>query len=117
MQKVRHLCAVLWLAALGLGEARADDFDGKLPEPPSNFTGTAPVDNGSLVPLKDGRLMMVGSGTRVSYSKDGGRTWTPSEPLVVKGKPLSGDGDPTSLIRLKSGKLAFRAKVAKPRRT
>ncbi len=107
MEKAR-LCAVLWLATLALGETHAaDDFDGKVPEPPSNFTGIAPVDNGSLVPLKDGRLMMVGSGTRVSYSKDGGRTWTPSQPLVVKGKPLSGDGDPTSLIRLKSGKLAL----------
>ena len=51
--------------------------------------------------------MMVGSGTHLSYSKDGGRTWMPSQPLVVKGKPLSGEGDPTSLIRLKSGKLAL----------
>ena len=88
MGKVRQqLCAVAWLAMPALGATRADDFDGKVPEPPSNFTGTAPVDNGSLVALKDGRLMMVGSGTRVSYSKDGGRTWTPSQPLAVKGKP------------------------------
>jgi hypothetical protein len=66
-------------------------------EPPDSFTGTAPVDNGSLVSLKDGRLMMVGSGTRVSYSKDGGRSWVPSQPLAVKGKPLAGNGDPTSV--------------------
>src|SRR5262249_40953216 len=104
MGKVRQqLCAVVWLATLALGGTRADDFDGKVPEPPHQFSGTAPVNNGSLVPLKDGRLMLVGSGTHVSYSKDGGRSWTPSQPLTVKGKPLSGDGDPTSLIHLKSG--------------
>lgn len=100
--------AFLGFLILVFGEAiAADDFESKVPEPPHPFTGTAPVNNGSLVPLKDGRLMMVGSGTRVSYSKDGGRSWIPSQPLAVKGKPLSGDGDPTSLIRLKSGKLAL----------
>jgi hypothetical protein len=47
---------------LALTEARAQ-------EPPDDFTGTAPVDNGSLVALKDGRLLLVGSGTSVSYSR------------------------------------------------
>lgn len=81
--------------------------EAKVPEPSDNYTGTAPVDNGSLVALKDGRLLMIGSGTQASYSKDGGRTWTPAEAIKVNGKPLGGAIDPTSLIRLKSGKLAL----------
>ncbi len=92
------------------GGKRQQGLDVKVPDPPDKFTGTAPVDpvdNGSLVSLKDGRLMMVGSATRVSFSKDGGRTWTPATPLTIEDKLISSAGDPTSLIRLKSGKLAL----------
>ena len=84
-----------------------DDFAANVPQPPEELDATAPVSNGSLVALKDGRLMMMGGGTRVSYSKDGGRTWTDAEPYSIDGQELGGAGDPTSLIRLKSGKLAL----------
>src|SRR5262245_35174488 len=96
----RSMRVFLGCLTLALGEAVvAQGLGGKAPSPPDHYTGTVPVDNASLVLLKDGRLMMVGSETRVSYSKDGGRTWTPAKVLTVKGKAISSAGDPTSLIR------------------
>ncbi len=68
----------------------ADVIEKRAPGPPSVGTrrlavGTeiaAPVPFPSVTKLRDGRLMMIGSG-RVSYSKDGGKAWSPPEKLTV----------------------------------
>jgi sialidase-1 len=98
---------LVWILFGLVGTALAADFEAAVPDPPDDFVGTAPVSNGSLVALQDGRLMMLGSGTHVSYSDDGGRTWSTAKSVETGGRPLQGAGDPTSLIRLKSGKLAL----------
>ena len=71
------------------------------------FEGRAPGGRGGMVELRDGRWMMVWSGLHVSYSNDRGRSWSASEPLRARGKPIIGTGDPTCLVRLHSGRLGL----------
>lgn len=81
----------------------ADLIEKRVPAPPSAGTrrltvGTelaAPVPFPSVTKLRDGRLMMIGSG-KVTYSSDNGQTWSTAAKL-----PVAVD----YVISLQSGKI------------
>ena len=78
------------------------------PEVPGEcFLVQSPLGRGGLVDLRDGRLMMVGAGLLLSYSEDGGCSWSASKPLVLEGQPIKSDRDPVCVLRLQSGALAL----------
>lgn len=97
--------AALVLAMPVFAASDARDFEANVPDPPDDFVATVPVNNGAVVALADGRIMMIG-GKQVIYSQDGGRTWSGASRVFVNGKELTAGGV-ISFIRLKSGALGM----------
>ncbi|MBM3892280.1 MAG: exo-alpha-sialidase, partial [Verrucomicrobia bacterium] len=87
--------------------APVDILEHRVPAPPPvgtraldvGFEIGSPIGHASFMDAKDGRLMMIGSGSS-TYSSNGGRTWTKPEKL-----PVAID----DAIRLKSGRIGGRA--------
>ena len=82
------MAALLSCRAFSQTPSAADIIEKRVPEPPS--VGTRPLPVGiemaapapfpSVTRVRDGRLMMIGSG-KVAYSSDNGKTWSAAEKL------------------------------------
>ena len=82
---------------------------------PDSKVGLSPS-YGSLIPLRDGRLLWVWGTGRArkplqpfhkNFSTDGGRTWSDPTPLkLASGEPITGVFN-ANLVRLRSGKLGL----------
>ena len=66
-----------------------------------------PPYKGGLVELKGGRILGVSRGLVRYHSDDRGRTWSKPEPIIQGGRPIIGEDDPVSLLRLASGKIGL----------
>jgi hypothetical protein len=96
-------CGAVVEGAEPQGPTPAAALEHRVPAPPAvgvrprdvGVEMPAPIEMPSIVKARDGRLLMLGSG-RVSFSRDGGKTWTGPESLPVAVK---------FAIRLASGKL------------
>jgi len=66
-----------------------------------------PPYKGGLVEIKGGRILGISRGLVRYHSDDRGRTWSKPEPVTQDGRVIRGEGDPVSLLRLASGKIAL----------
>jgi hypothetical protein len=66
-----------------------------------------PPYKGGLVELKGGRILGISRGLVRYHSDDRGRTWSKPEPVTQDGRVIRAEGDPVSLLRLASGKIAL----------